>query len=185
MKIALVGKAGNGLFVEIDDIDSHLADMSWSVRKSDSCQYAKAWVDSRVVCMHTLIMPKRVGYVIDHIDGNGLNNRRENLRYATSSQNSANARLSKKNTSGVKGLSLKNSKGYLYWSAKIRNGGVRLEKLFYIHEKQDAITWLRDTREKLHGDFANHGINKFPQHSARARAPDQSGAPPLLPAQDP
>ena len=42
--------------------------------------------------MHVLLMGTRSGLEIDHKDGNGLNNRRSNLRWATPVQNQANRR---------------------------------------------------------------------------------------------
>jgi hypothetical protein len=40
--------------------------------------------------MHTLLMGERDGYTVDHVNGNGLDNRRSNLRWATRSQQRLN-----------------------------------------------------------------------------------------------
>jgi hypothetical protein len=58
------------------------------------------------VRMHRLIMDAKPGQSVDHINGNGLDNRRCNLRFASQHQNNANQRKHKNNTSGFKGVSL-------------------------------------------------------------------------------
>jgi hypothetical protein len=55
-----------------------------------------------ILRMHTVL----TGWpIVDHIDGNGLNNQRANLRAATKSQNSRNVAVRSDNTSGFKGVS--------------------------------------------------------------------------------
>lgn len=54
--------------------------------------------------VHNLLMPKREGYEVDHINGNKLDNRKENLRLVTRSQNCHNTPLRSTNTKGVKGV---------------------------------------------------------------------------------
>lgn len=54
--------------------------------------------------MHRLIMEVEDGGFVDHVNRDGLDNRRANLRHCTRSQNQANRRLSR-NTSGYRGVS--------------------------------------------------------------------------------
>lgn len=76
--------------------------------------------------MHNLILRPKKGFVIDHINHNGLDNRRSNLRRVTVRQNYANFPL-RKNKSGYRGVTyharLKNSKPY---EARIRVDNVQL-----------------------------------------------------------
>lgn len=58
-----------------------------------------------VIHMHKVIMVKiPKGKEIDHINGNGLNNQRNNLRFATRFQNMMNRKLNSNNKSGYKGV---------------------------------------------------------------------------------
>jgi hypothetical protein len=60
-----------------------------------------------------LLKPSSRTIFIDHIDGNGLNNQRSNLRFCSNSQNIANGRLASNNSTGYKGVSFhKNIKRY-------------------------------------------------------------------------
>lgn len=67
--------------------------------------------------MHRVIAGCPDGMLVDHKDGNGLNNRRSNLRIADHAQNSHNARISSANTSGFKGATF--HKGTGKWHANI------------------------------------------------------------------
>lgn len=61
---------------------------------------------------------------IDHKDGNPANNRWDNLREATDSQNLANSKLAKNNTSGAKGVWLEKATGR--WNSYITVRGKRI-----------------------------------------------------------
>jgi len=95
---------------------------------------------------------------VDHINGDKLDNRAENLRWCTHSENSANAKTSKLNTSGIKGISLTKNKhqNAQYWEASVKIKGVRHRVLFPLDEKEKAIEWIQNKREELNGDFAKH-----------------------------
>lgn len=54
--------------------------------------------------IHRILINAKPGYEVDHINGNGLDNRRCNLRIATPSQNRMNRGKQRNNTSGYKGV---------------------------------------------------------------------------------
>jgi len=91
---------------------------------------------------------------IDHIDGNPKNDRIENLRVATSSQNKRNTKTRKDNSSGVKGVSW--SCVFSKWNAKLNVNG-RTVYSRYFHLKEDAIKAIEIARQLFHGEFAQNG----------------------------
>ncbi len=69
--------------------------------------------------------------MIDHIDGNPLNNRIDNLRLVTASVNAQNQRLKKSNVSGVPGVYPSGAKGYITWHVSINvKGHKQIKKQF-------------------------------------------------------
>lgn len=73
--------------------------------------YARVVNEGKVVGIHRLIIGAKKGEIVDHIDGDGLNNKKENLRIVTFSQNRANTRKRKKDCSSrMKGVDVKDGK---------------------------------------------------------------------------
>lgn len=91
---------------------------------------------------------------VDHIDGDKLNNSAVNLRASSKSQNQHNSRMRKDNSSGVKGVHW-DSKNNL-WVATVRCAGVRHGCGTY-KSKFDAACAVFSARNRLHGEFVNHG----------------------------
>src|SRR5690606_25266948 len=74
----------------IDDEDAHLIEgVRWSVftPRGSKTHYARANIGGKIVYMHRKIMGAQDGQEIDHIDGNGLVNKRDNMRFVTRSEN--------------------------------------------------------------------------------------------------
>lgn len=102
-KIALNGKHGKGKFLLVDDEDYEMmSEFDWYLAGHDGSQYPVA-----VLKAHKLVLGVRFndGKIIDHIDGNRLNAQKNNLRYATNSQNIQNSKMSKRNKTGYRGVS--------------------------------------------------------------------------------
>lgn len=92
--------------------------------------------------------------VIDHKNGNPLDNRIENLREVTSSQNSLNRRRAVTNKSGVKGVNWYPERNS--WRAQCTVDGKR-KYIGIFKNLADAEAAVRAFREMAHGQFANHG----------------------------
>lgn len=140
----------------IDTADVPLVDgVNWCATVHHSAVYAvRTDLISgrpRRVYMHRIIIPCE-GLEVDHVDWNGLNNRRNNLRAATTSQNQYNQRLAKHNTSGFKGVSW--NKRREKWRAQIRAGGTRLD-LGLFPTREDAHAAYAKASAELHGQFSH------------------------------
>jgi hypothetical protein len=95
-----------GPVVLIDEADQMLiAGFPWRVLNNKDKQYAHAWNGRMHLYMHRLIAGAGPKDLVDHHNGNGLDNRRLNLRIATGSQNLANRWRQRNNrTSQYKGV---------------------------------------------------------------------------------
>jgi hypothetical protein len=78
--------------------------------------------------------PIKKGFVIDHIDGNYLNNKISNLRCVTHVVNTRNAKKNKTNTSGITGVCLHKS---THWKAQWYEDGKVKSKYFSINKEGD------------------------------------------------
>ena len=85
--------------------------------------------------MHRVINNTPEGFETDHRDGDGLNNRRANLRTATRAQNEWNTGMRKTNSSGFKGVHFHKPSGK--WRACIRHNGT-FRRLGQFRTAEDA-----------------------------------------------
>lgn len=95
------------------------------------------------------------GYFIDHIDGNKLNNRLENLRLATYTENNRNAR-SRSGKSKYKGVYW--FKRDSCWQAQIQVNGVKYH-IGYFDDEEEAAKAYETVAKEIHGDFFNNGVS--------------------------
>lgn len=93
---------------------------------------------------------------IDHVDGNGLNNRLENLRAVSNTENQRNQRKRSTNTSGVTGVIW--HKAHQKWQAYIAVNR-KLIHLGYFSSKDEAIS-ARRAAEAKYGFHENHGSDR-------------------------
>ena len=91
---------------------------------------------------------------IDHINGDRTDNRIENLRKACHHTNLANAKISSRNKTGVKGVSWNKSGGK--WMAKVDFKGTSYVA-GYFDDIDEAEQAARSLRQSIHGEFTNHG----------------------------
>lgn len=137
----------------IDAVDVPLAhEKHWFAHRNRQAVYAATMVQradgSRMMLyLHATL----TGYdMTDHVDGDGLNNRRSNLRPATQVQNLWNQRKPVNNTSGFKGVSWNKEKAR--WRAQIRFNGPRVH-LGYFDTPEAAHAAYVEASARLHGEF--------------------------------
>lgn len=151
-----------GYFAFVSDADFiELSQHKWSVVFCRHTNYAIRYdrQTKRRIWMHRQILKLSDRNVLtDHRNGNGLDNRRENIRPCSAKENARNQRLSKRNTSGFKGVSWKDAD--LRWQAKIRFEGKYIHLGHFI-SVIDAAKAYNEAAKKYHGEFAN--INKLPE----------------------
>ena len=149
-----------GYITVVDALDADLAEHKWCV---SSRRYATLSVLLRgkrtLTCIHNAILERVIGRAllkgeeVDHIDGDRLNNRRNNLRLATHAQNMANRKLQKNNKSNFRGVSF--HKGSQKWRAEIQKEGTKTN-LGYFNTPEEAYAAYLEASNRLFGEFARN-----------------------------
>lgn len=148
-------KLSQGKYAVVDDKDYRtLVLHKWHAIRSGKTWYAirnsKGPRLSRAcIRMHRAIVGVSARYLVDHEDGNGLNNRRRNLRVATRSQNNANRGAGCNNLSGLKGVTRNNNR----WAAQIRSQGQQ-RYLGSYNTREEAATAYAFAAILYFGEFA-------------------------------
>lgn len=118
--------------------------------KEDAKEYLRTTFGGKCVYVHRMIWVYMTGeqpVVIDHIDGNSLNNKWNNLRNVTQSVNMKNQKVHNTNTSGTSGVTYRKDSDK--WRARIMVDG-KMIGLGTFNKKQDAIN-ARKKGEKEYG----------------------------------
>jgi len=144
-----------GIVALIDLSDVPTADKyGWVLDDTKANWYVHTCIDrklrTKTVRLHQLLLQPPKGFFVDHKNGNGLDNRRSNLRLATNSQNGANRRKLSPKTSAYKGVHRReNGK----WRASIRVNK-RLLHLGTFENEIDAAAAYNKAALLHFGEFA-------------------------------
>jgi len=141
-----------GKFALVDPEDyAELARHKWCAAKQGNSFYAVRSEGSRQLRMHRVIMNAPAGMVIDHIDHEGLNNTKRNLRPCTKAQNAHNQRPQKGRSSKYKGVCWSKREGK--WYSRIQYQG-RPRSLGLFKDERDAARARDAAALALHGEYA-------------------------------
>ncbi len=162
-----------GRFAKVDPEDYiWLSQFRWSAKVGPNAIYAVRTVQvrgrSKRIYMHRQLMNTPDGLVCDHINHDGEDNRKANLRNCTISQNNANRRCSPNASSRYLGVSWDRHRNK--WECQIKKDGVAKNLGLFDSEEAtarayDAAAWA------LHGVYANLNFPAdYPAHPAAEAA---------------
>jgi hypothetical protein len=120
----------------------------WCVYLRDRSCYAMTTVNGNTAKMHNVLFVPPENMICDHRDGNGLNNRDDNVRVCTPLQNSRNVGPKKNNKSGIAGV---------YWNKANKKWRARI-KVNYVSIDLGCYENLEDARQaRLDGELEHYG----------------------------
>lgn len=152
--IKLEKKDGSVLYsvIDVEDIEK-ISGFRWC----DGGRYCVAYVGKKTLFLHRVITDNKFA-IVDHANGDGLDNRKCNLREATVSENAWNSKKYKNNTSGHIGIcycTTKKGKNH-YWRVQVGKDGKGIKKCFPYTDKglKQAIEFRDKMKLELHKEFA-------------------------------
>ena len=154
-------KLNHGKLSLIDNEDYKIVrGYKWRAKFEHNNWYVLANERGKTIRMHRLILGIEDSVIItDHIDGNGLNNQRSNLRVCTKQQNCFNRKVSKNSESKYKGVGILKDKRKKRYVAYISINGKR-KILGYFYTKESAAERYNIEAKELFGEFARLNIIK-------------------------
>ncbi|MGA2171700.1 MAG: AP2 domain-containing protein [Sedimentisphaerales bacterium] len=162
---------GEGKYAIVDQKDFYqLNNLEWIAKEDFNSIYAVRFFKfpgkrAKLNSMHRFIYDAPAGFFVDHRNCNGLDNRRDNLRPATRSQNNCNIPKRKNTTSRFIGVHF--AKKANKWVAQIKHTKKKIW-LGYFDNEIDAAKAYDAAAAKYHGEFAR--LN-FPEEAGLPQRP--------------
>ena len=147
---------GEEFYFDLEDYDK-IKDYCWNKHK----EYIATRNVSGYILFHRLVMGiSDENIAVDHINHNKSDNRKNNLRFVTDSQNSMNRGVSSNNTSGITGVNKRNGK----WTARI---GVNTKRIFLGDYDNffEAVKARKEAEEKYYKEYSYD--NSINQHNEK------------------
>lgn len=148
-------KLTRGKFALVDDEDfKTLNKVKWYASPNYNTFYAARSEGAKKLFIHREVMNTPKGMMTDHIDGNGLNNQKSNLRICTSSQNQMNSTRRKKSKTGFRGVNY-SKRDKVFRALIILNG--KFKHLGSFSTPKEAHKAYCESVIKYHGEFLKSG----------------------------
>ena len=146
------------LLIDLEDVDK-CKKYRWFIKED---KYGVSDTLSKRVRIHNIIMNNQGDKVVDHINRNGLDNRKNNLRLTDQAMNNKNIGLGKNNTTGIIGVSVCKSSKKIKWFAELMCDRVKVLRECFA-SKEDAIKARLEAEHKYFGEFApqKHLFKKY------------------------
>lgn len=140
-----------GLATQVDDdVYEWASHHKWHVAIARGKQYAKAKINGEHLALHRMVVQAKPGQLVDHINGNSLDNQSANLRIANHSQNAANRPA---RAGHIKGVRWDRRRGYFIYYIRCR--GQRYSQGGFTTSEAASIAYEAHAA-KLFGPFARH-----------------------------
>jgi hypothetical protein len=149
---------GEGIWTILDQEDYYLyGHIKWCLGAHRARAYAISGARDRkgkiqTISLHGVIMKPRKGLVVDHRNGDSLDNRKANLRLATRTQNSCNKQKTKSKTTS-KYIGVSYEKGQKRWAVKVKYRG-KSHWVGGFKSEIEAAKARDKAAKKYHGEFA-------------------------------
>ena len=165
-KIHIVSKKHGEFDVlfDIEDIEK-VSEYKWCINgfrnTKSNCDYEKFYcVSNEGKFMHRILMDAKRNEFVDHIDHDGLNNRRNNMRTCSFSENRKNNPMYKNNKYGHIGVCKYNYNNMNKWMAHIMVDRKK-KTLGYFDTYEEACKAREEAEIKYYGEFANTQDHKY------------------------
>lgn len=141
-----------GYYAKVDDSEPCASHKWLAMTPNGKAVYAARKTNAKIVLLHREIMGiKDPRIIVDHKDGDTLNNCKSNLRVCDYLRNNWNKRMNKRNKSGYKGVSF--SKGNNKWRSQIQVRD-KFHHIGYFKDKIEAAKAYDEAATELYGEFA-------------------------------
>ena len=158
-QIKLRGIYGLGYSTLVDDDDfEELNKYKWHLdsNRNGHIGYASRRIGNNTsVPIHRVVMKAKKGQIIDHINRNPLDNRKENLRFCTTQENARNSQRQRNKKSNLpRGINYDETRPHHPFYGRLSFNGKRIETKG-CSTKEEAIKLYKELARKCWGEFFN------------------------------